>query len=315
VSVIKYSAVPKIWTRGLVPAALALLVAVFIEFHRFVPNTIGNLGSLLETFLPWLGWLVLPLAIWAALRRSVTAGIAVLIPLALWVLMFGELLPDKSDGQSDLRVLTHNVDVDNTDTTGTVQTILDADPDIIALEELDEQAQQTYQSGLAQDYQYSAQFGTVGLWSRYEILESRAVDIGIGWTRAMRAQLDTPAGPAAVYIAHLASVRVGSEGFTSQQRDNTAQALGRAIADEQLERVILLGDLNGTLQDRSLAPITYQLNSTQAEAGSGFGFSWPASFPMTRIDQILVRGITATKSWTLEPTGSDHLPLAADLLL
>ena len=62
---------------------------------------------------------------------------------------------------------------------------------------------------------------------------------------------------------------------------------------------MLLGDLNGTMNDRSLAPVTSQMRSTQGAAGDGFGFSWPASFPMARIDQIMVKGMDPVTSWTL----------------
>lgn len=86
-------------------------------------------------------------------------------------------------------------------------------------------------------------------------------------------------------------------GFTARQRDKSADALGEAIADEKLTRVVLLGDLNGTMNDRSLNAVTSQMRSTQGAAGSGFGFSWPASFPMARIDQIMVR------MWSRSPRG------------
>ena len=41
------------------------------------------------------------------------------------------------------------------------------------------------------------------------------------------------------------------------------------------------------------------MRSTQGAAGDGFGFSWPASFPMARIDQIMVKGVEPVTSWTL----------------
>lgn len=301
------------WRRGLVGAALAIVVAAVLALHRFVPNTVGNLGSLVETFLPWLGWTVPPLIAWALVRRSAATAVAVVMPMVLWLSMFAGLLPDKYQGSGHLRVLTHNVDADNTDVAGTTEVLLSADADIVALEELDPSGQGDYRESLAEAYPFHVVHGTVGLWSKYEIVDSQPVDIEIGWTRAMRAVIETPDGPAAVYVAHLASVRVGTDGFTSSQRDATAQALGSAIDAEEFDRVVLLGDLNGTAQDRSLAPITYQLESTQALAGAGFGFSWPAAFPMARIDHILVRGVTATSSWSLDRTGSDHLPVAADL--
>ncbi len=301
------------WRRGLLCAGLAVAVATLLALHRFVPNTVGNLGSLVETFLPWLGWTLPPLTLWALLRRSASAAVALAMPLILWLSMFAGLLPDKYQGDGHLRVLTHNVDADNLDVEGTASILSTADADIVALEELNTSGQAAYRTSLADAYPFHVVHGTVGLWSKHPIVDSTAVDIEIGWTRAMRALVDAPEGRIAVFVAHLASVRVGTDGFTSSQRDSTAQALGSAIAAEESERVVLLGDLNGTAQDRSLAPITYQLESTQALAGAGFGFSWPAGFPMARIDHILVRGVTATSSWQLERTGSDHLPVAADL--
>ncbi|WP_236669983.1 endonuclease/exonuclease/phosphatase family protein, partial [Streptomyces antimycoticus] len=89
--------------------------------------------------------------------------------------------------------------------------------------------------------------------------------------------------------------------------------LGQAISRERLRKVILLGDLNGTMNDRALAPVTAQMRSAQGAAGDGFGFSWPASFPMARIDQIMVRGVDPVAAWALPKTGSDHLPLAASV--
>lgn len=69
------------------------------------------------------------------------------------------------------------------------------------------------------------------------------------------------------------------------------------------------------MNDRSLNAVTSQLRSTQGAAGDGMGFSWPAGFPMARIDQILVRGVEPVASWSLPRTDSDHLPIAARVTL
>ncbi len=131
----------------------------------------------------------------------------------------------------------------------------------------------------------------------------------------MRATVTTPNGQVAVYVAHLPSVRVKLQaGFTARQRDRSADALGEAIATESLQKVVLLGDLNDDEQT-ALNAVTSQMRSTQGAAGSGFGFSWPATFPMARIDQIMVKGIEPVTSWTLPRTGSDHLPIAARVKL
>lgn len=302
----------RIWRRGLVLAALAVLIALVMLLHAQIPNVIGNLGSLIETFLPWLGVFVPVLLVCGFLRRSATALIAVLLAAAVWLNLFGGLLSDKSATGGDLTVATHNVNADNPDPSGTARDVAASGADVVALEELTASAVPVYEKALASTYKYHAVEGTVGLWSKDPLTGVKAVDIKLGWTRAMRATVAAPDGQVAVYVAHLPSVRVKMEaGFTARQRDKSADALGEAIADEKLPRKILLGDLNGTMNDRALNAVTSQMRSTQGAAGSGFGFSWPASFPMARIDQIMVQGVEPVSSWTLPETGSDHLPVAA----
>ncbi|MBB1256206.1 endonuclease/exonuclease/phosphatase family protein [Streptomyces alkaliterrae] len=305
-----------VWRRGLVLAALSLLLGLGMALHSRIPNTIGNLGSLLETFLPWCGVIIVLLFVLAVLRRSASALIALLLPVLVWVNLFGGLVTDKTGGVGDLMVVTHNVDADNPEPAATAGQLADSGADIIALEELPGRSVSVYQKALEARYPYHAVEGTVGVWSRYPLSDSRPVDIQIGWTRALRTTVTTPQGDIAVYVAHLPSVRVQFKaGFTAGRRDDAAEQLGRAISQESLGRVVLLGDLNGTMNDRALAPVTSQMRSTQGAAGAGFGFSWPAAFPMARIDQIMVRGIEPKSSWTLPRTGSDHLPLAAWLEL
>ncbi|MFD3541808.1 endonuclease/exonuclease/phosphatase family protein [Streptomyces sp. NPDC058662] len=301
-----------IWRRGLVLAGISVLISLVMIFHADLPNDVGNLGSLIETFLPWLG-LAVPVLFGAALlRRSATALLAVLLPAVVWANLFGGLVFDKSGGGGNLVVATHNVDADNADPRGTAESVAKAGADVLALTELKASAVPVYEKALAGTYKYHSVEGTVGVWSRYPLTSSEPVDIKMGWTRAMRATVTTPSGQVGVYVAHLPSVRVKLKaGFTANQRDNSADALGAALAAEPLKKVVLLGDLNGTMNDRALSEVTSQMRSTQGAAGDGFGFSWPAQFPMARIDQIMVRGIRPEASWTLPRTGSDHLPVAA----
>jgi vancomycin resistance protein VanJ len=291
---------------------LAVIVALALVLHASVPNSIGNIGSLLETFLPWLGLAVPLLLVVALLRRSATALIALVLPALVWVNLFGGLLTSKGTSGGNLTVLTHNVNAQNPDPVGTAKAVIAAGADVVALEEMPASKVSVYAGALRGSYPYHSVQGTVGLWSKYPLSGVRPVDIKIGWTRAMRAAVATPHGKVAVYVAHMPSVRLKlNAGFTARQRDVSASALGNAIVQEPLHDVILLGDLNGTMNDRSLASITSQMRSAQGAVGSGFGFSYPAGFPMARIDQILVKGVQPTRSWVLPATGSDHRPVAA----
>ncbi|MFJ6513401.1 endonuclease/exonuclease/phosphatase family protein [Streptomyces sp. NPDC091406] len=316
-----------IWRRGRVLAAAGLLLGLLLLLHASIPNRIGNLGSLVETFLPWFGLLVPVLLAGALLRRSATAAIALLLPVVAWLNLFGGLLTDKSRPGGDLTVASHNVGADNRDPVGTARALAGSGADVLALEELAAQARGTYERELATAYPHHTVQGTVGLWSRFPLSDTRPVDVkmDIGplgdakpaeikmvYNRGLRTTVATDHGPLAVYVAHLGSVRVNPRaGLSTGQRDAGAQSLGQAVAAERNERVVLLGDLNGTMDDRAYAGLTSRLESAHEAAGDGFGFSWPATFPVVRIDQILVRGVEPESSWVLPATGSDHLPVAA----
>lgn len=305
-----------IWRRGIVLSGFAVLIALTMLAHARIPNRVGNLGSLVETFLPWLGVGIPVLLVLALLRRSATALVVLLLPTVVWLDLFGGQLTSKSGSGGDLMVATHNVNAENPDPVGTAKKLAAQGADVLALEELVAHQVPTYTRALASTYPYHSVQGTVGLWSKYPMTGTEPVDIRLGWVRAMRSTVTTPYGKIAVYVAHLPSVRVKfNTGFTATQRDECADALGKAITHEKMHDVVLLGDLNGIMNDRSLKAVTTPMRSTQGAAGDGFGFSWPAAFPMARIDQIMVKGVDPVSSWTLPRTDSDHLPIAARLNL
>ncbi|MEV5704510.1 endonuclease/exonuclease/phosphatase family protein [Actinoallomurus sp. NPDC052274] len=322
---------PGPWKRGLVLAALGLLLGLVMLLHAQIPNRIGNLGSLVDTFLPWFGLFVPVLLAGALWRRSASAVAALLLPVTVWPALFGGLLSDKSHPGGDLTVVSHNVSAGNADPVGTARDLIASGADVVALEELAEsdarrlvdptelrarQATVTYEKVLGKAYPYHTMQGNVGLWSKLPLSDTRPLDIGgdpaMHTVRALRTTVTTNRGPLAVYVAHLGSVRVmPRRGFWTSQRNAGAHALAKAIAAEPNTRMVLLGDLNGAMDDRAFAGITARLRSAQDVAGSGFGFTWPAEFPMVRVDQILVRGVRPVRSWVLPATGSDHLPVAA----
>ncbi|MFG3203756.1 endonuclease/exonuclease/phosphatase family protein [Streptomyces sp. NPDC048192] len=320
---------PGPWKRGLVLAALALLLGLLLLLHAKIPNQgLGNAGSLVETFLPWFGLFIPVLLAGALWRRSASAVLALLLPVVAWLNLFGGLLGDKSHPGSDLTLAEQNVNADNPDPARTARSLAATGTDVLALVELTPQATGTYEKELAKAYPYHTVQGTVGLWSKLPLSGTRPIDIvdygpladtkpadaKLASNRALRTTVSTSHGPLTVYVAHLGSVRVTPRtGYWTASRDRTAQTLGKAVAADPSKRVVLLGDLNGTMDDRAFAGLTSQLRSAQDAAGSGFGFTWPARFPVARIDQILVKGVKPDSSWLPSATGSDHLPVAAGI--
>ncbi|NXY97654.1 endonuclease/exonuclease/phosphatase family protein [Streptomyces sp. BR123] len=285
-------------------------------FHRALPDLPGRPAGLLETFLPWFGLAVPVLLGRALLRRSAPAGYAAVLPAAAWIWLFGGfLLPGPApDRAPDLVAVQHNVSDENPDPAGTARALAATGADLIALEELTPAALPAYTAALAPQYPYHAAVGTVGLWSKHPLADARPLDIrpaGLGedWNRGLRATARTPRGQAAVYVAHLPSLRLGAHGFGSALRDESAVLLGKALAAEALDRVVLLGDLNSTVDDRGLAPVTARMTRPARD----FAFSWPAALPVARIDQVLTRSATVVRVRALPGTGSDHLPVAADI--
>ncbi|WP_232323755.1 endonuclease/exonuclease/phosphatase family protein [Catenuloplanes japonicus] len=293
----------------------AVLLALLVGFHRLVPNAGPRLGSLIEAFLPWFGLGVPLLLLAALLAKSRIAAAVTVLPVLAWAVVCGGKLVPGSDSPRDLTVVQHNLSDVNSDRTGTARALLDAGADLIGVEELLPAVTEEYDAVLRDVYPHHATHGTVGLWSRFPIIESQLVGIRPStvddpfWNRGMRAVVETPIGQIAVYVAHLPSMRLGQGGFASERRDESAILLGKRLAAEPIDRVILIGDLNSTLEDRALKPVKDVVSTT----GRGFAFSWPARLPVARIDQVMARSLTVTRVWTLDRTGSDHLPIAARL--
>jgi vancomycin resistance protein VanJ len=279
-----------------------------------------------ETFLPWLGLFIAVLLAGALRRRSASALVALLLPAMVWLNLFGGVLSGKSRPGGFLTVASENVNADNPDPAATARDLAASGADVLALVELTPPVMGTYEQGLAKAYPYYTLQGTVGLWSKLPLSDTRPIDITdygpladtrpadrtMVSDRALRTTVTTDHGPLTVYVAHLGSVRVNPRaGFWTASRAIGVQALGRAIAADSSKRVVLLGDLNGSVDDRAFAAITAQMHSAQDVAGNGFGFTWPASLPVVRIDEILVRGVEPDNSWVLPANGSDHRPVEA----
>ncbi|MER7481978.1 endonuclease/exonuclease/phosphatase family protein [Streptomyces sp. NPDC126510] len=294
----------------------ALGVAGLLALPSAVPNRVGRLGSQLETFLPWLGAAVPVLGCLALLGRSRAGLLACLAPLAVWLWMFGGMWFSRTPGPYDLTVVQHNVADDNTDPAGTARALRATRAGLVAVQELTPTARPVYENVLGASHPHRAVHGTVGLWSAYPLSDVRPVDIrpeGFpeSWRRGLRATVSAPGGRFAVYVVHLPSVRLGLTGLASAARDESAALLGDRIGADPAGRLLVVGDLNGTVRDRGLGPLTSRLHAPPG----GFAFSWPAGLPVARIDQVLGRGVRVTEVSALEATGSDHLPVLGRVLL
>lgn len=287
--------------RGLVIGLLALLVGALLLWHHLLPNIAGS-ASLIETFLPWLGGVILLLGIAALLRLSLFGALCVAAAAAVWATMFvPTLLPSMHAGAPSLTVASENIHAQNSAAGSIAKDLAGRAPDVIALQELDATSKETVSAVLAPGYPYNAIVGTVGLWSKYPISDEQRLDLGLGWDRALRVDLDTPGAPTRVYAVHLASVRPGAY----QSRDTMLEQLAETVKADDSTKLIVVGDFNTASTDRTFQPLLSTLTEAP-DSALGFGFTWPAELPVARLDHALVRGMANVSSDVLPDNGSDH---------
>ncbi|MBE1874589.1 endonuclease/exonuclease/phosphatase family protein [Myceligenerans pegani] len=304
-----------VWSRGLLLAAAQLVLAAALLFRDQLPGALG-LASLVASILPWLGALAALLLLLGLARRSATATLAFLLPAAAWGWVLWPRLTAEPVPRDDLIVVQHNVSDDNRDIAGTVGVLLAARPHVVVLEEVTSPLVEQYTRAFGDALPHREVHGTVGVWSVHPLRDAQEVDLrpdgaGPGWNRGMRVTVvpddDTPG--VAVYAVHLPSMRLGPTGLDVAARNQSVGLLAEVLSADESDAVVVAGDLNATLDDPALEPVT----ALVSEPRHGLGFTFPAAFPMVPIDHVLARGAAVTEVRTLPRTGSDHLPVVASV--
>ena len=296
--------------RGWGVALLALLLAAAIWFAPSAPSWQG-VGTGWNSFLPWSAVGILLLGLIALARRAWWGLAAVLVPALVWSVMFvPQLLPRIETAQTpDLTVATQNIGAANADPGAAADALIASGAGLVAVQELSSTTGAAAGQQLDAAYPHHTTIGTVGLWSDWDLGQTKGLELGLGWARALRVTVEHPLGQIAVYVVHLASVRPGD----TTARDAGLQELSALIAADPAARVMVVGDLNTAGTDPRFADITNLMADTRTATGSGFGFTWPAGFPLTRPDHVLVRGLTVTSDEVLDGAGSDHRAVLAGL--
>lgn len=326
---------------ALLTKIVCVLILAALLGHRYLPNALG-FGSLIDTFLPWTAAPLL-LALPAALLslKKWTIGIC-LLTCAVWAGTFGPtLLRTAGSGPADIRVLSQNVssddsgDVGGPDLSGVAQLADQRGADIVVLQGLSKNVDLADQAAPARYPFHIAMYEFV-VWSRFPIGSSQPVDLAGGrpsdQSQAGAAVVDDSSGSfgglleftvdaggrqVTVYAVHLPQPSLSHDGFGVARDDALAQLVD-AVRAEKSPDLIVVGDLDVAQTDRAMGPLldsSTGLVSAQAKAGGGFGFTWPATFPVVRLDDVLARGLKPVASVVLPAVGPQqaHRPIEADL--
>ncbi|MDR6988489.1 vancomycin resistance protein VanJ [Paenarthrobacter nitroguajacolicus] len=296
------------WVVGI--AAGSLMALIF--GHGLVPEAQGA-ALVIESFLPWLGLVVVALLIEALLSRAWTGSIPAAAALVSWCLVFlpimatgaGPASAAVASGEtgSGWSVVTQNLRAGNPDASEAVEKLITSGADVVVLQELTGPTLERISPLMDRTFAYRQVSGTVGVWSRFPLSQGRPLALGLGWSRAMSMQLESPDGPVQLYAVHLPSVRPGKVG----NRNSGLTKLSGIVEADPSPRLLVVGDFNAATTDRSFGPLLATLD----DARSGFGFTWPASLPATRPDHILFRGFTSSGASVITTPGTDHLAAMA----
>jgi len=321
-------------------AVLAAFAIIFLVLHRFVPDAKG-VGSLLETWLPWIGVPVGVLLVAACIVHTRRALVATLVAAAVWTVLYGPaLLPRGSSAPAQLRVFSEDVNGNSHEATASGAMALAQHADVVALEDM-YSAVSASSAVTALNNAYAnhvTEYG-FGLWSRYRISEVTPITLSAqqaGQSQslgsddadlaasssaapvigALEASLVTPHGTLVVYLVHLPQPVLGSQGFAKARDQAFSQFVG-IIRRNPAQHLAVIGDINVAATDRQFSQLTRAdgLTSAQQAAGDGYGFTWPAEFPIVRLDDVLTRGMQPLRSAVLPSiaSGQTHLPIQVDL--
>ncbi|MBB4840660.1 endonuclease/exonuclease/phosphatase (EEP) superfamily protein YafD [Sphingomonas kyeonggiensis] len=267
------------------------------------------------SFMPLFGLMIL---IGLALGRrlglwAIAAALLGLAPVALRVVP--ELtrdVPRARSGMQQVRVLSHNVWVKNSDPAETAQTILDARPDVVMLQELDGNFRPML-AALRQKLPYGTDCPKgcgMAILSRWPIDDSgyllrdeagRKFGPPLTWARI----IGPDQRPFTVITLHYPHPTMRDQAVRIR---DMAQALARI----DREGLIVAGDMNLTpwaaamhAQDQGFAPLTRMTRALP---------SWPRVLPVLPIDQLYAGpdwGLVSAEK--LRATGSDHRPVLVTL--
>lgn len=316
--------------------AYGVLVVIFTGLAWLIPDSWSVIAlyatgahlMLLSTLL------LLPIALWV--NRPRRSAFALTPAIALFFAFYGgQFIPSQpiaSADEASLRVMTYNILFRDGDYQSSIDVILAADADIVAVQELDPTGAQILREALSTEYPYVAMDGNpngfigVGFLSRFPILESAYLLDTFGNQRVV---IDVAGTPVVFYNMH-ASVPRGwvnnALGFDVSQRTSDVNRLLERVSQET-ERVIVLGDFNMTDMSDNYQAVTSVLVDTYRQVGWGMG--WTHAGPLVarrslfnlrilRIDYVFIKpeGLRPLDAMVWHDSGgSDHLPVLATIEL
>lgn len=253
--------------------------------------------------------------------RSTLWGFAALACLVAYLLLMTPVLHSANGGspsnsEPNLRILTTNVYDKNHDPAALLKLIRDTDPDVVVLQEVNEEWQNLL-APLESEYPQHAcspryPRGGTDLAQYWRIPSEALAELAESGIPATSTEIKVDGISVRVVNVHTAAPF--SPHRAARYRDQM-EALTKWLK-ESGEPVIVAGDFNSSVWSPLYRKLVHEAGLVSAREGRGLLGTWPSFFGPLRspIDHILVSpGIEVVACRVGPGIGSDHRPLIADL--
>ena len=310
----------------------ALLVALHLAETRLAERTwlTGGLAYVPQCFF---GIPLAILLIWSVAERRrwiALANAAIALAFVFTLLSFNVPL-DRSHGGRTIRVMTYNLRQGARGIREIARVIQDVNPDILCVQEVnswDKWGDPVWQLQQLMLGWHMVRDGELAILSRYPILSSAVHYLPANTQRAiLEARIRIRGREITVLTTHFnvaAEQQLSAWGrAATPNRVNLTAAVMAAQAWELIrvasaggDSLIITGDLNMPSRWLAYREIAGRYSDAFRAAGWGFGYTFPADLPLSRIDYILLgRSLGARRCFVPRTRASDHRPVVADLVL
>ena len=340
----------RLFTISISLSGLGLLALLsFVRLGSWTPRWwLDSLDTFaLYAFVPFVGTLGLAIVLRSRILTVLTIGAAVLFGQQFGMQTIGSLgllAPAAAEAASPLasiRVLALNVHASYEGPEPLAELLARWQPDVVVLQEVSGQFAELVDTAIGEQYPFSIAAGLMtgsegsATWSRLPLDEADEFRLNEDGNVLHRVRVSTAADTVWIYNVHLSNPTGLDNGdgrfsafrrFQAGERDRELRLLTEQMSGLR-EPFILAGDFNTASGSRAYRGFPDGWRDAFAEAGQGFGHTYPTPaheqdgddwlqipLPLLRIDYILASSeLRPVRAWTQEILGSDHLAVIADI--